>query len=135
MTETPLDASHLLESLAGFATLDKGLVVVSGEDVPAANASAQALARHLEDCGAAAGFIGDRWSADILVRAVDRAWDGALVVMTAPFGEHTYSRLVEVLQSAEDWDIRPRFDSVLHAVVQLSPDEARAHVWRPAARD
>lgn len=73
--------------------------------------------------GARAILVDCRPDADTLIEAVEAARGGALVIITMPFSGYAYSQLVDLLQSAEDWEIRPRFDAMLYAVVQpCSPD-------------
>lgn len=54
---------------------------------------------------------------------MEAAGGGALVVIILNFSGYAYSRLIDLLQSAEDREIRPRFDAMLYAVVQpAGPD-------------
>lgn len=57
--------------------------------------------------------------AETLIRVVEAALGGALVISTLSLSDSAYVRVLDLLQSAEDWDIRPRFDTALYAVVQI----------------
>lgn len=69
--------------------------------------------RSAVDEGARAILIDCRPDADTLIEAVEAAVGGALVIITMPFSGYAYSQLINLLQSAEDWEIRPKFDAIL----------------------
>jgi hypothetical protein len=74
--------------------------------------------RKAAEAGAEAVLIDCLPDADTLIEAVEAAWSGVLVIITMNFSGYAYSRLIDLLQSAEDWEIRPKFDAMLYAVVQ-----------------
>lgn len=129
-----LEARGLPEAVERFADEEKGLIVFSGADTDLVNSSAQALARYVAErtgressvvssCRRAEGLRTAAGDADALLQAVEEAWEGALVITTLPFGGDAYVRLLDLLESAEDWKIRTKFDAVLYAVVQpAGPD-------------
>lgn len=53
---------------------------------------------------------------------VTAASHGALVIATMDGGPHPYSRLLDVVQAAEDWSgkLRRDFDAALYAIIQLT---------------
>jgi Tfp pilus assembly pilus retraction ATPase PilT len=135
MTANPVfEALGLPEAVRRFADEEKGLIVFSGADTELVNSSAQALARYVaERTGRDSAVVGSHrpaeghgiaaGDADALIQAVDAAWGGALVITTLPFSGNAYVRLLDLLQSTDDWEIRPKFDAVLYAVVQpAEPD-------------
>lgn len=138
-----LKSGGLPESVRQFADQERGLIVFSGPDADSGNAPARALADYVAERtgrplsvvtsrqttrartkdGAVLVLVDGHLNADALLQAVEAAWAGALVIAATRHSAHPYSWLIDLLLSAEDWDIRPKFDAVLYAVVQApAPD-------------
>jgi hypothetical protein len=153
-TSQPLASPGLPGIVGRFADQEKGLIVFHGANAAAVNTSAHALAAHaagttgrplavfnsgqwtavrdLPGESATVILVDGRMDADTLILAVEAASAGALTIVTFDFLDRPYVQLLDLLQSAEDWTIRPKFDAALYAVVQPGDHSREADVFIPA---
>lgn len=123
--------ARLVQERTGRAVtvIDSGQDVAELRDLPFTRVIAkdrfeQAVqVRKVAKDGAQVILVDCRPDADTLIEAVEAASGGALVIITLDFDGHAYVRLLDLLQSAEDWEVRPKFDTVLYAVVQPAAGE------------